>query len=71
MQSVVGNKIDVEGILPQNVIDQAESLLKEIYLTKMREGNIFEENKPFYTYHVYDFIRKNLMIDCYIFYNIL
>ncbi len=61
MQSIVGDKIDVDGILPKTVIDEAINLLKEIYRKKLENGDSFEENKKFYTYHVYDFVNKKFV----------
>lgn len=61
VQSVVGKEINVDGILSKDVIDQAADLLKKIYRKKLSEGNAFEENKKFYTYHVYDFVNKKFV----------
>lgn len=61
MQSIVGDEIDVEGILPKAVIDEAANLLKKIYRKKLKDGDSFEENKKFYTYHVYDFVNKKFV----------
>lgn len=61
MQSIVGDEIDVEGILPKAVIDEAANLLKKIYRKKLKDGDSFKENEIFYTYHVYDFVNKKFV----------
>lgn len=61
MYSMVGKDINVDGILPQKVIDEAGMLLKENFRKKLREGNTFEENKPFYSYHVYNFVTQKFV----------
>ncbi|WP_407442410.1 hypothetical protein [Fibrobacter sp.] len=61
MRSIVGDEIDVEGILPKAVIDEAADLLKKNYRKKLKDGDSFKENEIFYTYHVYDFVNKKFV----------
>ena len=43
------------GIVSQDIIAELTKRLKASYEKKRREGQKFEEGKPFYTYGVYDF----------------
>jgi uncharacterized protein YegJ (DUF2314 family) len=45
----------VDGIVSQDIIAELGKRLKASYEKKRREGQKFEEGKPFYTYGVYDF----------------
>ena len=45
----------VDGIVSQDIIAELGKRLKASYEKKRREGQKFEEGKPFYTYAVYDF----------------
>ena len=45
----------VDGIVSQEIIAELDKRLKALYEKKWREGQKFEEGKPFYTYGVYDF----------------
>ena len=47
-----GNSVD--GIVPEKIITQIAERLKAGLEKKKREGQKFEEGKPFYTYGVYD-----------------
>ena len=47
-----GNSVD--GIIPEKVIAKIAERLKASLEKKKREGQKFEEGKPFYTYGVYD-----------------
>jgi len=44
----------VDGIVPEKIIAQIAERLKTGLEKKKREGQKFEEGKPFYTYGVYD-----------------
>lgn len=45
----------VDGIVSQEIIAELDKRLKALYEKKWREGQKFEEGKPFYTYGIYDF----------------
>lgn len=44
----------VDGVVPEKIIAQIAERLKAGFEKKKREGQKFEEGKPFYTYGVYD-----------------
>jgi len=44
----------VDGVVPEKIIAQIAERLKANFEKKKREGQKFEEGKPFYTYGVYD-----------------
>lgn len=62
LYSMVGDDINVDGILPAEVIEQAKNNLKSEYVKKLEEGTVFEEGVPFYSYWVYDFVNKKLLV---------
>ncbi|MBO7413496.1 MAG: DUF2314 domain-containing protein [Fibrobacter sp.] len=45
----------IDGIVSQEIIAEIAKRLKASYEKKRREGQKFEEGKPFYTYGIYDF----------------
>ncbi|MBR4784829.1 MAG: DUF2314 domain-containing protein [Fibrobacter sp.] len=45
----------IDGIVSQDIIAEITKRLKASYEKKLREGQKFEEGKPFYTYGIYDF----------------
>lgn len=45
----------IDGIVSQNIIAELVKRLKTSFEKKRREGQKFEEGKPFYTYGVYDY----------------
>ena len=45
----------IDGIVSQDIIAALTKRLKASYEKKLREGQKFEEGKPFYTYGVFDF----------------
>lgn len=45
----------IDGIVSQDIIAELTKRLKASYEKKRREGQKFEEGKPFYTYGVYDY----------------
>ena len=45
----------IDGIVSQDIIAALTKRLKASYEKKLREGQKFEEGKPFYTYGIYDF----------------
>lgn len=61
LYSLVGQDVNVDGILSAEVIDQAKKLLVDGFKKRIGEGTTYEENKPFYTYHVYDFINQKFV----------
>lgn len=45
----------IDGIVSQDIIAELTKRLKASYEKKRREGQKFEEGKPFYTYGIFDF----------------
>jgi len=45
----------IDGIVSQETIAELAKQLKALFEKKRREGQKFEEGKPFYTYGIYDF----------------
>lgn len=45
----------IDGIVSQDIIAELTKRLKASYEKKLREGQKFEEGKPFYTYGIFDF----------------
>ena len=45
----------IDGIVSQNIIAELVKRLKTSFEKKRREGQKFEEGKPFYTYGIFDF----------------
>ena len=45
----------IDGIVSQDIIAKLVKRLKASFEKKMREGQKFEEGKPFYTYGIFDF----------------
>lgn len=50
----------VDGIIPEKVIQKMVSHLKTVYEKRLREGEKFEEGKPFYTYGVYNIVEDSI-----------